>query len=219
MKCDYGFQGPPVLRIPNVVKGRISLDDLKCAHDAFRLKPADALSPADFLIIRTNGSPDLIGRGALVSEPFDEPHFFASYLIRFRILAVDTLPGWVSTIWHSPLVRDWVSRNAATTAGQYNLSVGKLNRLVLPLPPLAEQRQIIGEVERRFSIADEVEKAVGQSLAQAERLRQSILKRAFEGRLVPQDPADEPAGKLLERIRRERAGEKNNIRMVQGNLL
>ncbi len=226
MKCDYGFQGPPVLRIPNVVNGRISLNDMKYAHDALSLKPANAVSPADFLIIRTNGSPDLIGRGALVSESFGEPYFFASYLIRFRILAVDALPGWVSTIWHSPLVRDWISRNAATTAGQYNLSVGKLNKLVLPLAPLVEQRHIIGEVERRFSIADEVEKAIDQSLAHAARLRQSILKRAFEGKLVPQDPADEPAEVLLERTRRERAGgrpgkgeEPDALPMVQERVL
>ncbi len=75
---------------------------------------------------------------------------------------------------------------------------------VIPLPPLPEQHQIVEEIERRFSVADEVEKVIDNSLKQAQRLRQSILKRAFEGRLVPQDPADEPAGKLLERIRQER---------------
>lgn len=61
------------------------------------------------------------------------------------------------------------------------------------------------EVERRFSAADEVEKVVEESLKKAERLRQSILKRAFEGKLVPQDPSDEPADKLLERINAEKA--------------
>ncbi len=62
----------------------------------------------------------------------------------------------------------------------------------IPLPPLPEQHQIVEEIERRFSMADEVEKVVEQSLKQAERLRQSILKRAFEGKLVPQWP-DLPA--------------------------
>ena len=70
---------------------------------------------------------------------------------------------------------------------------------------LAEQRRIVLEVERRLSIADGVEKTVAQSLAQAERLRQSILKKAFEGRLVAQDASDEPAGVLLERIKQEKA--------------
>ncbi len=72
---------------------------------------------------------------------------------------------------------------------------------IISLPPLAEQRRIVAEVERRLSVADEVARTVEQSLAQAQRLRQSILKKAFEGKLVPQNPEDEPASVLLERIR------------------
>jgi len=80
-----------------------------------------------------------------------------------------------------------------------------LEKSLIPLPPLPEQHQIVEEIERCFSVADAIEKVVEQSLKQAERLRQSILKRAFKGKLVPQDPTDEPAEKLLERIRAERA--------------
>jgi type I restriction enzyme S subunit len=80
-----------------------------------------------------------------------------------------------------------------------------------PLPPLPEQHRIVEEIERRFSVADEVEKVIDNSLKQAERLRQSILKKAFEGKLVPQDPSDEPAEKLLERIKAEKENnEKRN---------
>ena len=75
----------------------------------------------------------------------------------------------------------------------------------LPLPPLVEQERISIEVERCISVADEMEKAVEQSLKRAKRLRQSILKRAFEGKLAPQDPSDEPASTLLERIKAEKA--------------
>ena len=75
----------------------------------------------------------------------------------------------------------------------------------MPLPPLLEQHRIVAEVERRLSVIQQAEAVVEASLKRAERLRQSILKQAFSGKLVPQDPTDEPASALLERIRAERA--------------
>ena len=77
----------------------------------------------------------------------------------------------------------------------------------IPLPPLAEQCRIVAEVERRLSVVQQTEATVETSLARAERLRQSILKQAFSGKLVRQDPDDEPASVLLERIRAEREAE------------
>ncbi|WP_437979401.1 restriction endonuclease subunit S [Sorangium sp. So ce295] len=73
--------------------------------------------------------------------------------------------------------------------------------LPIPVPPLVEQNRIVSEIDRLLSIADEVEQTTRAQLARAQRLRQSVLKRAFEGKLVPQDPNDEPASVLLERIR------------------
>jgi len=95
-------------------------------------------------------------------------------------------------------------RTSITGTAQPKLTQAAMNKLPVPLPPLAEQQQIVAEVERRLSVAEQVERTVDASLKQAERLRQSILKRACEGKLVPQDPSDEPAEKLLERIKAER---------------
>jgi type I restriction enzyme S subunit len=79
-----------------------------------------------------------------------------------------------------------------------------LRQIAIPIPPLPEQRRIVAEVDRRLSLVAALEASVEAALARAGRLRQAVLKRAFEGRLVPQDPDDEPASVLLERIRAQR---------------
>ena len=96
-----------------------------------------------------------------------------------------------------------LERFAPATA-QKNINLQVLSELAIPLPPLAEQCRIVAEVERRLSVIQQAEATVEASLKRAERLRQSILKQAFSGKLVPQDPNDEPASALLGRIRAER---------------
>ena len=95
-------------------------------------------------------------------------------------------------------------RGKSSGGVQPNLNLGLVRQIRVPLPPLAEQERIIAEVERRLTVAAGIESVVKADLRRSERLRQSILKRAFEGKLVPQDPNDEPASTLLERIRAER---------------
>ena len=149
------------------------------------------------LVIRTNGSRGLIGRAAVVRDELERPYYFASYRIRFRIAGTHGLTEWLKTVWDTPTVRRQIEQVAATSAGQYNVNIGKLNELIIPLPPFEEQEQIVTEVERRMSVLREVEAEV-----------EADLKRAFEGRLVEQDPSDEPAGELLARIRAERERDK-----------
>jgi len=120
------------------------------------------------------------------------------------LVALHTQPWPEYSLYYlSQAVQVFKYRHRGTTIA--GVTKKQLSDLPFVLPPLAEQRKIVEEIERRLSIADQVEKTIEQSLKQAERLRQSILKRAFEGKLVPQDPNDEPTDELLERIKAEKA--------------
>jgi len=95
-------------------------------------------------------------------------------------------------------------RRLSSGGVQPNLNLSLVRDTLVPLPPLTEQHRIVEEVERRLSLVDELQTEVDHGLLRAARLRQSVLKHAFEGKLVPQDPDDEPASVLLESIRAER---------------
>jgi type I restriction enzyme S subunit len=203
-KCTYEADGPPVLRIPNVQDQSINLDDVKFATGAENLKPEGVVEPGDLLFIRTNGSRGLIGRGAVILQRLPRDHHFASYLIRLRLVNVDAVPRWTGLAWHAPVLRSQILAGAASSAGQYNVSLSAARAFVVPLPPLAEQLRILSEVERTTSLIDASEKIVIANEGRAARLRQSVLKWAFEGRLADQDSSDEPASVLLARIKAER---------------
>lgn len=222
VKCGYAPVGLPVLRIPNIAEGRISIDDVKFSTQPLNLDQEALLQEGDLLMCRTNGSISLIGKAAVVTSSFAVPHYFASYLLRFRFVEFETLPRWLHLYTSAPPGRDFIERNAASSAGQNNISLRLMHAMPISLPPLREQRRIVAEVERRLSVVDELGIAIEHSLRRAERLRQSVLKRAFEGKLVTQDPTDEPASVLLDRIRSERAvsftargGERRRSRRAQ----
>jgi type I restriction enzyme S subunit len=100
--------------------------------------------------------------------------------------------------------RQTILEKARTTAGQFNVNLATLRSIPIPLPPLVEQAEIMKIIELIFSVTDKTEEIINKQIAISERLRQSILKDAFAGQLVPQDPNDESAAKLLESIKADR---------------
>ena len=212
-KCDYSASGTPVLRIPNIVNGSIDMHDLKFAVTTLELNTDSALQPGDLLIVRTNGSKDLVGKAAVIREELEAQTYFASYLIRFRLLGIPTLWRWVSLLMQSPQQRVVIEDLAATTAGQYNLSLSKLRSVGIPLPPRRELEELLNQVDTRLTAATSVRDVVQEQLQRLESLDRAVLYRAVRGELVPQDPSDEPASNILLRIRedsRQEAAPKRN---------
>ena len=103
----------------------------------------------------------------------------------------------------APKAQQYFKTKARGTA-QKGVYLNTLKELKVIIPSEDEQKQIVKEIEKRFEVADEVERVIAENLEKAEQLKQSILKKAFEGRLVPQDPTDQPASELLAQIQTER---------------
>jgi type I restriction enzyme S subunit len=156
------------------------------------------------LIVRGNGSLKLVGRAGLVQE-VSSPVAYPDTLIRAKIDKRVALPAYVVRAWHTRIVRNQIERAARTSAGIYKINQSDIENLRIPLPPLPAQRRLASLADAVESLATPAKSAIDRSIQMSARLRQAILKKAFEGKLVLQDPNDEPASVLLERIRAARA--------------
>ena len=191
------------MRAANVTWGGLDLSDVK----EMDFTPAEyetyGLLTGDILLSEASGTADEVGKPAVWNGEVDGC-CFQNTLIRVR--AESEL---VPYLFHHLLsdARTGALGRAARGVGIHHLGAQRAETWVVGIPPLAEQHRIVAEVERRLSVIQQAAAAVVASLQRAERLRQSILKRAFSGRLVPQDPDDEPASVLLERIRTQREAE------------
>jgi len=202
-KREYSDEGVRLFQIANVSFVAVVWDSIAYMPVSYLQKyPELALKAGDILMALNR--PILDGRlkiGELNEK--DAPSILYQRVGRFDFYD-SSLKTFFFYFAQTPF---FIDRLKASLQGvdQPFVTKPKLLKIPMPIASLAEQHKIIEEVERRFSIADEIEKTIDYSLKQAERLRQSILKRAFEGKLVPQDPNDEPAEKLLEGIKAERA--------------
>jgi type I restriction enzyme, S subunit len=191
----------PFLRVANVGRGTLDLDDVHSIEVFDGELDRYGLERGDLLVVEGNGSRDQIGRSAMWHGEID-PCVHQNHLIRVRPSEV-LLPEFLELFWNSPDASRRVQSVASSTSGLHTLSTGKLKVLPVAIPPPEEQARIVSEVDRHVSFLNACEQGADRGLARAAATRRSVLKAAFEGKLVPQDPSDEPASVLLERIRVE----------------
>ena len=198
----YQDEGPMLIRSQNVHNKGLRLDDV--AHFAYSLfvKRSSHVLPHDMLLNITGAS---IGRCAIVPDTFGDADVNQHVLIMRPVLSIAS--EYLHAAIISPLVQSaiMVGQVGATKEG---LSASKAANLFIPLPPLAEQRRIVERLNELMPLVEEYggleDAREALDAALPGRLRKSVLQLAVQGGLVPQDPTDEPAAVLLERIRGQR---------------
>ena len=170
-RCESGGAGLPVLRIPNVLGGRIDTADLKYLAASPAEIERHSLQRGDLLFVRTNGVRENVGRCAVyLGSP--EPSLFASYLIRARLASDRALPEFVQLFTETNAGRaSFTGRASGAADGKFNINTQTIRSTILPLPPLSEQREIAAQLS-----------AVDAKLA-AEESRRSALAAIFQSLL------------------------------------
>ena len=188
---DVCSDGVPVLRSNNIKNRRICTDGL--IRVRAHILPKQFIKKGDLLICARNGSRNLVGKCALIEQD-EEPMSFGAFMAVCR----STVNRWIFLILNSSFFNQYLDNSNSTAINQVTQSM--LLSFDIPLPPKNEQARIYSMVERLFSCVDELEKQEQGVLAAIDDSRKRILELAIHGRLVPQDPTEEPASVLLRRI-------------------
>lgn len=190
----------PVLRMGNIQDGKLDWADLKYTSDEAEIEKF-RLVPGDVLFNRTN-SPELVGKTAMYNG--DREAIYAGYLIRVRCGPV-LMPEFLTFCLNSPSGRAYSWDVKTDGVSQSNINAKKLAAFSFLVPSMEEQAEIVQRIETAFIWLDRLAADHAAADRLLPKLDAAILEKAFRGELVPQDPNDEPASKLLDRIKAERA--------------
>ena len=202
--AHYTDRGPRVIRLQNIGDGRFIDAYAHISEDHFESLAKHQVFAGD-LVIASLG--EILPRSCVI-PPSVGPAIVKADCIKFEPSKDLAVVEYLNTALNAHQTRRRVA-DIIHGVGRPRLNLREIKGLCLALPPLAEQHRIVAEAERRLSVIQQAVVVVETSLQRAERLRQSILKQAFSGELVPQDPDEEPAWVLLELIRAQREAERS----------
>lgn len=192
----------PVLRMGNIQDGEIVFDKLVYSNDITDNEKYNLIN-GDLLFNRTN-SAELVGKTGIYRG--QRPAIYAGYLILLRPIGL--YPDYLNFVLGSSYARSYCKEVKTIGVQQCNINAEKISSFIIPIPPLTEQQRIVAKIEELLPKVEEYGKAQDAlnklNAELPERLKKSILQEAIEGRLVPQDPNDEPASVLLQKIREEK---------------
>jgi type I restriction enzyme S subunit len=206
--------GTPILRISAVRPMAVNLLDRRFYPTDEELSDRVFLEEEDLLFTRYNGNPDFVAVCGKVTNLF-EPTTYPDKLIRVR-LSGDILPSYAELICSTPQAREALRSFIKTAAGQHGISGKDLKKLKIPVPTLDTQEKINAKAREQLSGISEVANQANLAGHLLDHLDRANLAKAFRGELVPQDPNDEPASVLLERICAARAQQGKNTRKGRG---
>lgn len=152
-KCDYLTNGYPVLRIPNVVGGEISLGDMKFGKLSEHEVKELSLEKDDLIFIRSNGSLGIVGQCTLLRQSLVD-HAYAGYLIRARMFSDAVCAEYISLMMKTVFIRDQIEKPIRTTTGVKNINSSELSNLKLALPPLLMQKVIVEKIDVFLSFCE-----------------------------------------------------------------
>lgn len=171
-----------VLRLADIEDNKTNLAKSRRIKASLEEVEKYRLQNNDILCIRVNGSLENVGRMIIIRD-YDESILFCDHFIRFRLVLPELSP-FITFYFQADRARKYVELNRVSSAGQNTISQSTLFNFSVPLPPLEEQHRIVNEIERLLSVEAKIEEVVKANIERSSRLRQAILKRAFEGRLV-----------------------------------
>ncbi len=193
----------PVLRSSSVRQGFINYEDVFYLTAEQSTKKANFIQNGDVLFTRLNGSAEFVGNCAVVNFEDKAIYQYPDRLYCAK-LRDNILPDYCEIAFSAPTLRFEIENRAKSSAGHKRISISDIKEMVIPLPPLEEQQEIVRQVDKLFALADKLEAHYQKAKTHVGKLSQSVLAKAFRGELVPQDPNDEPAEKLLARIMKEK---------------